>query len=98
MSFEKFPVFAKSAVVGTGTAPKEQVVKMGIHLLNLTEQPQAAADALAIAIFHHRHLSLPEALRAVKDLIVRAWSTCYVVLDEINTCRTSSRTSRTHGA
>lgn len=62
---EHSPRSVKSAVVGTGTAQKEQVAKMVVHLLNLDEQPQEdAADALAIAICHHHQLSLPEGLQA----------------------------------
>lgn len=43
----------KKAVVGTGTAKKEQVQHMVKTLLNLKAKPQAdAADALAIALCH----------------------------------------------
>lgn len=62
---EHSPRKVKSAVAGTGTAQKDQVAKMVVRLLNLTEQPQEdAADALAIAICHFHQLSLPEELRA----------------------------------
>ena len=62
---EYSPRKVKSAVVGTGTAQKDQVAKMVMRLLNLAEQPQEdAADALAIAICHYHQLSLPEELRA----------------------------------
>jgi crossover junction endodeoxyribonuclease RuvC len=62
---EHSPRSVKAAVVGTGAAQKDQVGKMVMRLLNLTEQPQEdAADALAIAISHHHQLSLPEELRA----------------------------------
>jgi crossover junction endodeoxyribonuclease RuvC len=62
---EHSPRSVKSAVVGTGTAQKEQVVKMVMRLLNLDEQPQEdAADALAIAICHYHQMSLPEDLQA----------------------------------
>ncbi len=61
------PRKVKSALVGTGAASKDQVAKMVVRLLNLSEQPQEdAADALAIAICHHHQLSLPEELRAKK--------------------------------
>ena len=64
---EHSPRKVKSAVVGTGTAQKDQVAKMVMRLLNLTEQPQEdAADALAIAICHYHQLALPEELRAKK--------------------------------
>lgn len=64
---EHSPRKVKSAVVGTGTARKDQVAKMVVRLLNLAEQPQEdAADALAIAICHYHQLSLPEELRAKK--------------------------------
>lgn len=62
---EYSPRSVKSAIVGTGAAQKDQVAKMVMRLLNLSEQPQEdAADALAIAICHHHQLSLPEELRA----------------------------------
>ncbi len=62
---EHAPRRVKSAVVGIGTAQKDQVAKMVMRLLNLTEQPQEdAADALAIAICHYHQLNLPEELRA----------------------------------
>ncbi len=62
---EHSPRKVKSAVVGTGTAQKDQVAKMVVRLLNLAEQPQEdAADALAIAICHYHQFSLPEELRA----------------------------------
>ena len=64
---EHSPRSVKLATVGTGAAQKDQVAKMVVRLLNLTEQPQEdAADALAIAICHHHQLSLPEELRAKK--------------------------------
>jgi len=64
---EYSPRKVKSAVVGTGAAQKDQVAKMVMRLLNLTEQPQEdAADALAIAICHYHQLSLPEELQAKK--------------------------------
>lgn len=64
---EHSPRSVKSAVVGTGTAQKDQVAKMVMRLLHLNEQPQEdAADALALAICHYHQLSLPEELRANK--------------------------------
>jgi crossover junction endodeoxyribonuclease RuvC len=64
---EHSPRKVKSAVVGTGTAQKDQVAKMVMRLLNLDEQPQEdAADALAIAICHYHQLALPEELQSKK--------------------------------
>ncbi len=52
--YEYAPKKAKLAVVGTGTASKEQVQKMVQFLLRLPTlpQPEDAADALALAICH----------------------------------------------
>lgn len=52
--FEYAPKKAKLAVVGTGTATKEQVQRMMQTLLHLKElpKPEDAADALALAIAH----------------------------------------------
>jgi len=62
---EHSPRRVKQAVSGIGTAQKDQVAKMIMRLLGLTEQPQEdAADALAIAICHFHQLSLPKELRA----------------------------------
>ena len=51
---EYSPLSIKSAVVGYGRAEKQQVQHMVTRLLNLTETPEPAdaADALAIAICH----------------------------------------------
>jgi crossover junction endodeoxyribonuclease RuvC len=56
--FEYAPKKAKLAVVGTGSATKEQVQKMVQALLNLAElpTPEDAADALSLAIAHANHL------------------------------------------
>jgi crossover junction endodeoxyribonuclease RuvC len=62
---EHSPRKVKQSLVGTGAAQKDQVAKMVMRLLNLTEQPQEdAADALAIAICHYHQFALPEELRA----------------------------------
>lgn len=62
---EHSPRKVKQSLVGTGAAQKDQVAKMVVRLLNLSEQPQEdAADALAIAITHYHQLALPEELRA----------------------------------
>ncbi len=62
---EHSPRKVKQSLVGTGAAQKDQVAKMVMRLLNLSDQPQEdAADALAIAICHYHQLSLPEELRA----------------------------------
>jgi crossover junction endodeoxyribonuclease RuvC len=52
--FEYSPLSIKSAVVGYGRAEKPQVQYMVSRLLNLSEVPEPAdaADALAIAICH----------------------------------------------
>ena len=55
----------KQAVTGNGSAQKDQVAKMVMQLLGLSEQPQEdAADALGIAICHYHQLNLPEVLRS----------------------------------
>ena len=56
--FEYAPKKAKLAVVGSGSATKEQVQKMMQTLLNLEEipAPEDAADALALAITHANHI------------------------------------------
>ena len=56
--FEYAPKKAKLAVVGKGSATKEQVQKMVQALLNLAElpTPEDAADALSLAIAHANHL------------------------------------------
>lgn len=51
--YEYPPRRVKQAVVGYGSASKEQVKKMVMLILRLVEEPQSdAADALAIAICH----------------------------------------------
>jgi crossover junction endodeoxyribonuclease RuvC len=51
--YEYSPRRVKQAVVGYGSAGKDQVKKMVMALLHLAEEPQSdAADALAIAICH----------------------------------------------
>lgn len=63
--FEYSPRSVKLAVVGVGSAQKDQVAKMVMRLLGLSEQPQEdAADALAIAICHAHQRGVPEALRS----------------------------------
>ena len=50
---EYTPRTIKQAVVGSGAASKEQVSRMMMQLLELSEAPQAdAADALAVALCH----------------------------------------------
>jgi len=61
---EHSPRKVKQSIVGTGAAQKDQVAKMVMRLLNLSEPPQEdAADALAIAICHYHQFALPEELR-----------------------------------
>lgn len=51
--YEYSPRRVKSAVVGTGSATKDQIGKMVASLLGLEKAPQHdAADALALAICH----------------------------------------------
>ena len=58
--FEYTPKKAKKAVVGHGSATKEQVQKMIQALLHLDvlPTPEDAADALALALCHAHSLSL----------------------------------------
>lgn len=58
--FEYAPKKAKKAVVGHGSASKQQVQKMMQALLNLEKPPtpEDAADALALALCHANSLSL----------------------------------------
>jgi crossover junction endodeoxyribonuclease RuvC len=58
------PQQVKAAVCGSGRAAKEQVQRMVAALLALPEPPRAdhAADALAVAICHHNHAPVVEAL------------------------------------
>ena len=60
--YEYAPTKAKLAVVGKGTASKEQVQGMVKVLLNLSEipQPADAADALALAICHANSITFRE--------------------------------------
>ena len=63
--FEYSPRSVKKAIVGVGSAQKDQVAKMVMRLLGLKEQPEEdAADALAIAICHLHQRSVPESLRS----------------------------------
>lgn len=63
--FEYSPRSVKQAVVGVGSARKDQVGKMVVRLLGLGKQPQEdAADALAIAICHAHQRGVPAALRS----------------------------------
>lgn len=58
--FEYAPTEVKRAVVGSGSAQKEQVSKMVKVLLSLSEVPEKydATDALAIAICHCHRMKL----------------------------------------
>ncbi len=63
--YEYSPRSIKQAVVGVGTARKEQVARMVARLLGLKEPPQEdAADALAAAICHAHQRNMPQALRS----------------------------------
>ena len=63
--YEYAPKQAKLAVVGTGSASKEQVQKMMQMLLGLKKPPtpQDAADALSLAICHLHHLKFQQKLQ-----------------------------------
>jgi crossover junction endodeoxyribonuclease RuvC len=60
--FEYSPTKAKSSVVGSGRASKQQVQNMTKALLNLSEipRPEDAADALALAICHINNSGVPQ--------------------------------------
>ncbi len=60
--YEYAPKKAKLAVVGNGSASKEQVQRMVQILLNLSSipEPEDAADALALAICHANSLNFQE--------------------------------------
>jgi len=63
--YEYSPRSVKQAVVGFGSAQKEQVGAMVVRLLGLTDPPQEdSADALAIAICHAHQRGAPQALRS----------------------------------
>jgi crossover junction endodeoxyribonuclease RuvC len=58
-TFEYSPAEIKKAVVGNGSAAKEQVQFMVKHLLGLQEPPASdEADALAAAICHSQRLAV----------------------------------------
>lgn len=62
--FEYAPREIKLAVVGTGSASKEQVQHMVVSMLQLDGSPSAdAADALAAAICHGHRRRMDERLR-----------------------------------
>lgn len=60
---EYTPTTIKSSVTGYGQAPKDQVQRMVMTLLSMSElpKPDDAADALAIAICHHNSHRMPKA-------------------------------------
>lgn len=63
--FEYAPREIKQAVVGTGSATKEQVVHMVRSMLQLDGDPSPdAADALAVALCHANQRRLHATLRA----------------------------------
>lgn len=59
--YEYSPTKAKRAVVGNGQASKQQVQAMMKHILNLplTNIPEDAADALALAVCHAQTINVP---------------------------------------
>ena len=58
--YEYAPKKTKLAVVGTGTASKEQMQRMIQMLLSLSQlpEPEDAADALAVAICHAHRIKI----------------------------------------
>jgi crossover junction endodeoxyribonuclease RuvC len=65
--FEYAPKRAKKAVMGSGSASKEQVQKMMQLLFNLPSppSPEDAADALALALCHGHTLSITKTLQGI---------------------------------
>ena len=59
--YEYSPRKVKQAVVGRGGAAKRQIQRMVAEILSLAKSPASedAGDALAIAICHIHHLSVP---------------------------------------
>ena len=68
--YEYSPKSAKLAVVGTGTASKEQVAVMVGQILNcdITGLKDDATDALALAICHWQSLSHPILSQKIKEI------------------------------
>jgi crossover junction endodeoxyribonuclease RuvC len=68
------PSEVKAAVTGSGRADKDQVALMVMRVLRLTERPQPAdaADALALAICHLWRAPAIEARRAGAAAVARA--------------------------
>ena len=66
--YEYAPRRVKQAIVGTGTASKDQVAQMVMRMVALSEQPQEdASDALGIAICH-LHSRTTHAALAPKEI------------------------------
>lgn len=65
--YEYAPKRAKQAVVGQGSASKQQVQKMMQILFNLAlpPEPEDAADALALALCHGHTLSIQKTLQGL---------------------------------
>lgn len=63
--YEYAPKQAKLAVIGKGSASKEQVQKMMQMLLGLAKPPtpQDAADALSLAVCHAHHLKFQATIK-----------------------------------
>jgi crossover junction endodeoxyribonuclease RuvC len=61
---EYSPPMVKESITGYGKADKAQMQLMISHLLDLDEPPKPddAADALAVAITHSRHLAFQQAI------------------------------------
>lgn len=68
--YEYAPKRVKQAVVGTGSAQKEQVAFMVRALLGLTETPpHDAADALAIGLTHFQLAAVPAQVSSARRLL-----------------------------
>ncbi len=66
------PARVKRTIVGHGAATKQQIGYLVRALLSLRRVPEAdAADALAIAICHARHRSLPQTEKRSRPAAVR---------------------------
>jgi len=68
--YEYAPKRAKQAVVGYGSASKQQVQVMMQKLLRLPSppEPEDAADALALALCHGHTLQITKALQGIESL------------------------------
>lgn len=72
---EYSPSEVKKAVVGNGTASKEQVQAMVKALLRIRETPKLfdATDALAVALCHYQRSRIPSARRRAANAPRNSW-------------------------